>query len=150
MAWPLHLAKKAKLQLTNEAIEGILRSRDCVACTLLFELHQADDRIIELAKELLDSGHHERDQQWLLLYHLYFHDAIPRADDEECFQVLRDNNVNFIPQGEEKTDAELYCEYVDNPFREDEEVVQSYPDWKAEKRRAAPPTPQARPDPLAT
>ena len=129
MAWPLHLIKQANLRLTHEAIKAILDSGDCVACTLLFELHQADDLLIAFANQVIASGYHQRDEQWLLLYQLYFHGAIELGDEEPSFVVLKDNNVNFVPNVDEKSLAEHYCDYIDNPFREEGEALLSLRDW---------------------
>ncbi|EEA03503.1 conserved hypothetical protein [Burkholderia sp. H160] len=135
MAWPLHLAKRANIQLSAEAIASVIASKDCVACALLFELHQADGAVIEFARDTLNTGYHDRDQQWLLLYQLYYHDVIQRPGDELSFEILRDHKVNFIPTNSNETDAEAYCQYIDNPFREEEELVLSLPEWVAEKNR---------------
>ncbi|VWD52225.1 hypothetical protein BLA18110_07749 [Burkholderia lata] len=147
MAWPLHLAKRANIRLSPEAIASVIASRDCVACTLLFELHQADDAVTGFAREVLNSGYHERDQQWLLLYQLYYHETIQRPDDELSFDILRQHNVNFIPTDSKLTDAEEYCQYIDNPFRDDIEPILTLPEWVAERNQQNAAHAQAR-DPL--
>ncbi|MDR5751288.1 MULTISPECIES: antiviral reverse transcriptase Drt4 [unclassified Caballeronia] len=129
MAWPLHLMRKAGLKLTNEAIESIMASRDCVAYTLLFEMHQADDRIIDFAKDLLGQDALERDQYWLLLYQLAYHKAISSHESEKGFAVMLEHMVNFVPSNDKTTIAEEYCNYLNNPFWEEGEKPLSLGDW---------------------
>ncbi|WP_155705904.1 hypothetical protein [Burkholderia cepacia] len=106
--------------------------------------HQADDAIIEFARTTLESGHHDRDRQWLLLYQLYFHDVIQRPADESSFEILRDHKVNFIPTDDEETEAEQYCSYVNFPFREEGEPVLTLPQWAAERNPGAAAQPVAQ------
>ncbi|MDR5765830.1 MULTISPECIES: antiviral reverse transcriptase Drt4 [unclassified Caballeronia] len=147
MAWPLHLMRKTGLKLTGEAIESILASRDCVAYTLLFEIHQADEQIIAFAKNLLDQESLERDQYWLLLYQLAYHKAIPLHEHEKGFAVMLEHTVNFVPSDDKTTIAEQYCDYINNPFWEEGEGPLSMSDWTLEQ---AKPETGVEDDPLST
>ncbi|WP_186093047.1 antiviral reverse transcriptase Drt4 [Burkholderia gladioli] len=122
MVWSLHLLKVAKLKVSSSAIDAVLMSRDCVACTLLYELHQADDRLVAFANDVKAASLMERDQQWLLLYQLHLHGAIA-IDDEPSFNVLKQYNVNFVPSDGEKTAAERYCEVLNNPFLAPDDIL---------------------------
>ncbi|SAL53548.1 Reverse transcriptase (RNA-dependent DNA polymerase) [Caballeronia peredens] len=135
MAWPLHLMRKTGLKLTSETIESILASRDCVAYTLLFEMHQADDQIIAFAKDLLDQDYLERDEYWLLLYQLAYHDVIPLHENEKGFAVMLEHKVNFVPADDTKTTTEAYCDYLNNPFWEEGEGPLSMSDWILEQAK---------------
>ncbi|MBB5441597.1 MULTISPECIES: antiviral reverse transcriptase Drt4 [unclassified Paraburkholderia] len=136
MAWPLHLMRVLELEVSQDAVTSVLESGDCVALTLLYKTRQVDGRIIDFGRRIAQQEPYERDQQWLLLYQMYIGGSIDELADRATFDILRAHNVDFVPDGTERTEAELYCGYLDNPFREPEERVLDFAEWMTARNNA--------------
>ncbi|WP_284503252.1 antiviral reverse transcriptase Drt4 [Caballeronia sp. GAWG1-1] len=136
MAWPLHFMLRTGMQPTENTATAVLNSRDCVACTLLFEIRRDDPQLLAFGRSLLEQGYHERDKYWLLLYQMARHAVLEVHDDEPSFGILLKHRVNFIPQDERKTQAEMYCTYLENHFMEDRQRELSLEEWTAAEGQA--------------
>jgi hypothetical protein len=117
ICWPLHILKKQGIAPSNEAIDAIINSEDCVAMTILNSILSGNKQIIEFANNIIQTNdNYYIDTYWLLLYQLFRDGEIRNAyDNIRVFDVLRDNDVNFIPS-EELTEAELHCSSITNEF----------------------------------
>tara|TARA_B100001063_G_C16743984_1_gene546427 strand:- start:146 stop:1798 length:1653 start_codon:yes stop_codon:yes gene_type:complete len=112
MAWPLHTMLKHNVLLKCENARKIIDSGDCVAITLLLEMYDFNNAIVEFANEIIENGDlYEKDNYWLLFYQLYFKDLIVDPYGDKVFECLKKHKVNFIPRNSE-TKAEVRCEVI--------------------------------------
>ena len=99
MAWTLYYLAKAHASLPQELVDAVLRTRDCVALTLLLLY---DDKAIRKKLQefagLLDSEDlYELDQYWLLLYEMHRRGLCKNPyGDDDTFSVLRAHDVAFL------------------------------------------------------
>ncbi|MCD4483579.1 RNA-directed DNA polymerase [Chromobacterium vaccinii] len=134
IAWPLHLIARGDLKISNEAIEEILTSRDCVGLVALYATHQADDRLIALADEIAQKTDYEKDQYWLFLYQIFLEGNIKNPyDNEDCFEILKKYSVNFMPKKDDRNLTEMYCDMLSNPFRDLENDIPDFQEWHTEE-----------------
>lgn len=110
ICWPLHILKKQEIAPSNEAIDAIVDSEDCVAITILNSMLIGNQQIINFADRVIQTNdNYYIDTYWLLLYQLYREGEIRNPYDTiRIFDILRDNDVNFIPY-EGINEAERYC-----------------------------------------
>ena len=114
MAWPLHTMLNHNVLLEGENARKIIDSGDCVAITLLLEMYDFNDAIVEFANKIIESGdYYEKDNYWLLLYQLYLKNLISEPYGDKVFECLKKHQVNFIPRNI-KTKAEMECDNVQN------------------------------------
>jgi len=132
MAWPLHLMKKHSLSVEYEAVLEIIKSKDCIAILCLYALNTHTSHVIDFAKDLQSKTLYDKDQYWLLLYQLFKDGHIPDPYGDGVFDVLKENDVDFMPDAGHQNLAQSYCSYINNPFREEGETLLSFLDWKAE------------------
>ena len=117
MAWPLYYLKKYQLPVSDKARDLVYESRDCIALVCLYSLGSLKDQIIQFANGLVCKTNYEKDQYWLLLYQLYREDLTNDVyEDNQVFKVMKENEVNFLPESNDKSIGERYCDYLNNPF----------------------------------
>ncbi|MBM5096068.1 RNA-directed DNA polymerase [Vibrio parahaemolyticus] len=125
MAWPLHIIKENGCELSNEVMEAVITSRDCVSMTILHSILETDRKapLKKFAEEIVLGGNYEKDAYWLLLYQMYLAGDL-REDpyDDKVFPKLKQFRVNFLP-GEGTSRAEDKCEeirieFIGKMFRE--------------------------------
>ncbi|PWQ96736.1 antiviral reverse transcriptase Drt4 [Leucothrix pacifica] len=117
MAWPLHIFREHKITPSQDVVQAVIESKDCVSMVILNTLLEDQAIIVDFAKELLSQSLYEKDSYWLLLYQLYREKKIdnPYKEDQsekKVFEILRDNQVNFIPQDNKETEAEAKCDEI--------------------------------------
>jgi len=99
MAWSLYYLNKYKVSISNNVVDEVMASRDCVSLLLLYLSGDAgnQEKVIEFSKSLNSADIYEIDQYWLLLYELYREGNIanPYAD-ENAFEIMKDNGVSFL------------------------------------------------------
>ncbi|ACK45108.1 antiviral reverse transcriptase Drt4 [Shewanella sp. SP2S2-4] len=116
MAWPLHILKQNQQMPSDEAINAVITSGDCVSITILHSMLENRQVIVEFAGKILGGDDYQKDNYWLLLYQLFLFDDLqddPYGDD--VFPVLKRFNVNFIPD-ESISEAEQECEKIRMAF----------------------------------
>jgi len=112
MSWPLHTMLINNVIPKTETAEKVIASGDCVAITLLLEMHDFNEMIVEFAQTIIDDGdNYEKDNYWLLLYQLYLKGLIDNPYDDKVFECLKKYKVNFIPRNT-KTKAEKNCDRI--------------------------------------
>ena len=111
MCWPLHIFRKYDVVPSDEIIDIILESKDCVAITILNSFIKDNNKIKNFAKSIIETDDlYEKDQYWLLLYQLFFNGDIKNAyKDKKVFEIMKKNQVDFIPT-DEISEAEKECE----------------------------------------
>lgn len=129
MAWPLYYLKKFSLPVTTEAYAETIKSEDCIALLSLYSTGSFQAHIIEFANGLLCKTLYEKDQYWVLLYQLFRDGVIKSPYDDGVFELLREQNVSFVPKPESFNVAEKYCQYLQNPFLSEDEMGHSYEEW---------------------
>lgn len=117
ICWPLHILKKQEIAPSGEAIDAIIGSEDCVSMTILNSMLIDNQKIIDFAEQVIQTKDiYHIDTYWLLLYQLFRDGDIRNAyGNVRIFDVLKDNDVNFIPN-EELTEAEQRCSSIDAGF----------------------------------
>jgi len=131
MAWPLYYLKKFSLPITNEAFAETIKSKDCIALLSLYSAGFLVDHIVDFANGLMCKTLYEKDQYWLLLYQIYRDGRIGPPYDDGVFELLTENDVNFIPLEDVFSLAEQYCHYRGNPFLKPHEMESSFDEWVA-------------------
>ena len=112
MSWPLHTMLTNNFIPKKETAKKVIASGDCVAITLLLEMHDFNEMIVEFAQTIIDDGdNYEKDNYWLLLYQLYLKGLIDNPYDDKVFECLKKYKVNFIPRNT-KTKAEKNCDRI--------------------------------------
>lgn len=106
ICWPLHIMKKNGITPSADVISSVLNSKDCVALTILNSMIH-DESIVNFANSVVATGdQYYIDNYWLLLYQLFRETRIVDVSDNlDAFTILRNNDVNFIPE-ETETAAE--------------------------------------------
>tara|TARA_B110000211_G_scaffold58762_1_gene65773 strand:- start:1130 stop:2791 length:1662 start_codon:yes stop_codon:yes gene_type:complete len=113
MSWPLHTMLTNNVIPKKETAEKVIASGDCVAITLLLEMHDFNAMIVEFANSIIaGDDNYEKDSYWLLLYQLYLKDLlIDEPYTDKVFSCLKKHKVNFIPRNT-KTKAEINCDKI--------------------------------------
>ncbi len=119
MAWTLYYLNKFSQKIPIEIAQSIIDSRDCISLLLLYLSKQYDKEIIEFCEGLDKTDIFLLDQNWLLLYQLFFDGKItnPYQDvnaytdqleskrdtpdkamkrEIQAFETLKNNGVNFV------------------------------------------------------
>lgn len=116
MAWPLHILRNSQQMPSDDAINEILKSRDCVSITILYSMLTDKSRILEFINPILEGDDYQKDNYWLLLYQLYFHGELKRNPYQDgVFVTLKKFNVNFIPDTS-LSEAERECKKIHSNF----------------------------------
>ena len=111
ICWPLHIMKKRSIPVDNDIIDAVIESEDCVGITILNSVILFNDPIVQFAQTIINSDdNYKKDSYWLLLYQLFKNKVIDNPYKDNVFQVLLDNNVDFLPEDGVKTEAEKICE----------------------------------------
>lgn len=121
MCWALYYLKQLNTRPTPENVVNIIESADTVAITLLSSFENGEAAAIGYAMHIIgNSTLYELDQNWILLYQLYYAGKIETPyKDEPVFEVLKKYDVQFIHSQKKSSKAEDYCFYFSNPFQDD-------------------------------
>ena len=130
MAWVLYFIYKYDLTVSKESSDEVLKSKDCLSLLCLYKANNEDKRVIDFANDLLKKSYYEMDEYWILLYQLYKEDQISEPYGDGVFELLKENDVNFMPEEGHYNIAQRYCDYVNNPFLEESEKLLSFEKWK--------------------
>ena len=117
MSWPLYILKHYNQQPSEETVQAVLDSRDCVSITILYSFLEQKEKIIEFAQTILEKNDDfTKDNYWLLLYQLFLNNDLTEGYcSDRVFSILKEHSVNFIP-GDTVTEAERKFEEKNNPF----------------------------------
>lgn len=131
VSWILYYISKYSLEINDDVADSVIRTGDCLTISILYHIGKHTKKIIEFVSSIINLGNvYELDKIWVLLYQMYRDGIVDNPYSDECFNILRDNNVNFIP-GNEVTNPERYCDYLNNVFWDPEEdgPLLAYNDW---------------------
>ncbi len=131
MAWSMYYLRKYELQLSDEAALAVISSEDCVALVCLLLLKPDFEELKGFINGLLDGGDYLLDQYWLLLYQYYLLGKIENPYNDQVFPIMKKYEVNFVAHEEKITRAEQYCDYINNPFADDDFVFESFDEFYA-------------------
>ncbi|WP_110669980.1 antiviral reverse transcriptase Drt4 [Salinicola halophilus] len=130
VAWSLFFLLKHKLKIEPEATRAIIDTEDSISITLLSEHAPSEAYVLDYACQLLEGTDLEKDQQWLLLYQLYRKGLIKNAYSDNVFKIMKENEVNFLPNEDEETLPEKYCKVLNNPFQDmEDEKPPTFENW---------------------
>lgn len=135
MCWALYYLEQLKSQPTPKNSEQVIKTADAAAITLLSSFETGVEAAVAYAKQVIENGSlYELDQSWILLYQLFFHGKIGNPYGEDpTFEILKKHDVQFVNQPKTSSEAEDYCFYYSNPFREEGEAPVSFQDYLAGK-----------------
>lgn len=131
MCWAMYYLKNLKSQPTDENAALVIQTSDAAAITLLSSFESGVESAITYANAIIEKGTlYELDQNWILLYQLFFNEMIdnPYANDP-TFEILRKYDVQFTNLPKKDSKAEDYCFYYSNPFRDEGELPVSLQDY---------------------
>ncbi|MDP2595136.1 antiviral reverse transcriptase Drt4 [Alteromonas stellipolaris] len=112
MAWPLHSLLASGSIVDDEVANRVIESKDCVSICLLLEMGVFEQQIVDFVNDwLVFASAYEKDSYWLLLYQLYRKELIKDPYGDGVFDILKNNDVNFLP-GDKVTEAEKKCDEV--------------------------------------
>ena len=99
MSWPLHILKRHNQQPSEEAIQAVLDSKDCVSITILYSFLKQKEKVIQFTQEIVEeSDDYRKDSYWLLLYQLFLNNDLPEGYcNDKAFSILKEHKVDFIP-----------------------------------------------------
>lgn len=108
MCWALHYLISHDLCICYEGVKKVIATRDCMAILMLYQIDAFQDEVKDFANSLDRSDLYELDQYWVLLYQLFFDGVIanPYAN-EKCFEILKGEDVSFIPKADCQSKNEL-------------------------------------------
>ncbi|MDC5806385.1 RNA-directed DNA polymerase [Vibrio europaeus] len=107
ICWPLYIMKKKGILVQEDTIKAVVESEDCVGLTILSSMLLIKDPIVEFAQKIIDSNdNYTKDSYWLLLYQLFRSRDVVNAYQNRMFEILLENDVNFLPEDGVETDAE--------------------------------------------
>lgn len=99
ICWPLYIMKKNNIPPSEDVIQAVLSSKDCVALVILNSMVNNNDIVAFANNVVATRDKYYIDNYWLLLYQLFREGKITDVDDNvDAFIILRDNGVNFIPE----------------------------------------------------
>lgn len=129
IAWPLHSLLSAGAIVEDGIADQVIASKDCVAICLLLEMGTHEQKVIDFVSSWLPlASDYEKDNYWLLLYQLYFKGLIQEPYGDGVFDILKNNDVNFLP-GERVSAAERRCTEIQEEITSDaiDELLNSEP-----------------------
>jgi len=131
MCWSLYYLKQLNSHPTPENIKAVIQTSDATAITLLSTFETGIDEVVAYASQLTENGTlYELDQNWILLYQLFFHGRIGNPYKEEAtFETLKKYDVQFLYPPPKPSKAEDYCFYLSNPFRDEQETPVKFLDY---------------------
>lgn len=116
MAWPLHILRNNQQMPSEDAINEIINSRDCVSITILYSMLIDKSCVLNFINPILDSDDYQKENYWLLLYQLFYHGDLQHNPYQDgVFEILKRFNVNFIPD-ESVSEAENECGRIHSNF----------------------------------
>ncbi|WP_413615124.1 RNA-directed DNA polymerase [Halomonas cupida] len=131
MAWSLYYLIANKREVYKETVEAVLDSRDCVSMAILASQEDLRKDVVEFVSELRSVPEFKKDEYWLLLYQLYYYGDIEDFySGDGVFEILKEHDVNFLPEGEEETSAEHYCMMLTSGFMD---PPQTFEEWNQAK-----------------
>lgn len=108
MCWALHFLNKYKLEIAYEGVLKVIESRDCMSILMLHLAGAFRDEVNGFVDTLDKSDLYELDQYWVLLYQLFEGGFIGNPYvGENCFDILKDENVSFTPIPGYSTKSEI-------------------------------------------
>lgn len=127
ICWGLYYLERLGIDPTEGSITAIFDTNDCIALTLLSRFINAMDRVIAHANLIAQQHAYHKDQNWLLLYQLFLANKInnPYAG-EECFEILKKYDVNFLCNPNTFSKAEHYCFAFSNPFADPGDPIPNF------------------------
>ncbi len=108
MCWSLYFLIENELEIEPDVAEKILGSRDCMAILLLHAVGAYESEVSKFIAELDEKDPYEMDRYWVLLYQRFVAGLAPNPySGERCFEVMKDWNVDFLPQSDSLSPSEI-------------------------------------------
>ncbi|WP_417816355.1 antiviral reverse transcriptase Drt4 [Thalassospira alkalitolerans] len=111
ISWPLHILKTAGIPPSNELSDAILKSRDCLALTLLSDFEIDRTNLIEFCKDVANADNYSKDNYWLLLYQMYIQNELKNPYNDSVFATIQQHDVNFVPN-DTQSRSEQVCDEI--------------------------------------
>jgi hypothetical protein len=129
MSWALHLLRGAELGVGKDTAERVVASRDCTAIVLLDHLGAFGELVEKFVGSVDADDPYELDRYWLLMYQRFFHGKSPAPQHESHFDVLKEYEVDFLPEYGKYSASEdkLAVEKAGFEVVEESEIDQSSP-----------------------
>lgn len=124
IAWPLYYLIKNGIDIPSNLAHKTIESKDCISICLLSHNQATTHHAIEFANNLASYNDYIKDEQWLLLYQLYFNNKIENPyPNDNTFNILKTHDVNFMPDIHYDNQAENYLNlknlgFIQNPSYE--------------------------------
>lgn len=107
MCWALYFLNTHGLVISYEAVQRVIESRDCMAILLLHMTGAFEEEVKTFVASLDTSDLYELDQYWVLLYQRFLDGKEGNPyPGENCFQILRDEQVSFVPKSGTQSPSE--------------------------------------------
>lgn len=117
MAWSLYVLMKNDREIYRDTVDAVLHSRDCVSISILAANECWRESVLGFAYSLKGLPDFQLDEYWLLLYQLYYYDALESFyEDDRVFDVLKNKEVDFLPQADVLSYAEECCVRISAGF----------------------------------
>jgi len=98
MCWVIYYLNKYSLEFSDDAVEEVFNSRDCMAILLIDHSNKYEDKVKVLINSFKKTDLYELDQYLVLLYQRFLNDKEENFyADDESFAILKAENVSFIP-----------------------------------------------------
>lgn len=103
MSWCLYYMYKLDIIPSEETIENIVETCDCISLTILYKCYpDTKAKIQEYVNSIIKNNNsYEADESWLLLYQFFLDGSIDRvyqseSNDQKVFDFLKKEKVTFI------------------------------------------------------
>ncbi|GAB1618912.1 antiviral reverse transcriptase Drt4 [Pseudomonas sp. NGC7] len=112
MCWPLYFMHKYNMKLDDYVFNEVVASRDCLALCVMMAITGWNEKLESLANDIASKSDYDKDQQWVFLYQAFLKGYIPNPYQDPCFEIMREECVDFMPIDDSKSRAENYCVYL--------------------------------------
>lgn len=98
MVWSLYFLQKQGLNPSQDVVDAIIKTRDCLAVTALLNNPLNNDKVKDFINEVKDyQDDFILDNYWILLYEAFKRNLIRNPyKNDQTFKLLKDANVNFL------------------------------------------------------
>ncbi|WP_227524761.1 antiviral reverse transcriptase Drt4 [Klebsiella pneumoniae] len=131
MAWILYFFLKYDIAIEEDIIDRIFTNGDCLSLCILDKIGTYEEKIQNLTKDILAQDYlYDVDKYWVLFYQRFYAGKSENPyKNDSCFKIMKDYDVNFMPNNDELTKAETYCHLLNNPFLEPGDEVISFENY---------------------
>jgi len=132
MSWILYFCIENNLEINDDTVDRIIESGDCLSICILDNSGLYEQKVNDFVSAIIALDYeYDIDRYWIIFYQRFLKNKGLNPYSDNCFTIMKQFGVDFMPSEGYRTKAESYCNIVSNPFIDEGENPISFEEFMA-------------------